>query len=260
MQRSLVCLIATLCLLPFHARADENGATTRPSGPHIRLVGAASAATVEMRVPTDGTIDEIHVKQGQRVRRGDLLFKMDSRHEQVAMELAHAQLDSAHASLELAKTTLAASKDRQNTTLSMEADVRKAEAAVQAAQAQLKGAQLNIEEKTLVSPMDGVLTDYAIEPGQYVRKGAALTSVLRTDPMTIEFEIPASQLYLISTDHEVQIYTSNDRNDPPLLGKIDYIAPRVNRDKGTILIKALLPSTGKLLDGMPVMVEIARRP
>jgi multidrug efflux pump subunit AcrA (membrane-fusion protein) len=159
-------------------------------------------ATVELRPQISSTVLKVAVKEGQPVRKGDLLFVLDDRNERANLDKARAQLQRDRATLAdyerqfkraqelraqnfIAQSALDASQTQFD---AQQALVRTDEAAVQAA-------EVALSYTTLRAPMDGRCGVVTVNPGSLVQPGgAALVTINQIDPIGVAFTVPEAQL------------------------------------------------------------------
>ncbi len=157
---------------------------------------------VEIRARVSGYLDEIHFRDGELVEKGDLLFTIDRRTFEAAVDRATAQLASAQASRDLARIELdrATQLAERNVGTAQEVDrtqatLAEAEAAVQVARAELREAELNLDFTTIETPISGRMSEAMVDAGNLIIGGASnatlLSTVVTVDP--IHFEFTASE-------------------------------------------------------------------
>src|ERR1700730_12976614 len=155
--------------------------------------------TVEIRARVSGFIDSVHFKEGQIVKKDDLLFVIDQRPYQIAVEQAKADIERAQAKLDIATEDVnRATPLLQSQTLTeREFDTRKsvqrdASGQLGGAQAALKQAQLNLEWTEVRAPIAGRISDQRVDGGTLVsggQTGATLLSVIVSiDPIHFAFD------------------------------------------------------------------------
>src|SRR5215475_10127345 len=155
--------------------------------------------SVEVRARVSGYLDRIDFTDGQMVKQGDLLFTVDKRPFQTALDQAKANLAQARANLAFADADLArgAQLVRERTITEQTFDQRTqakrvAEAAVQAQEAAVRQASLDLEFTELRAPVAGRIGDRRVSPGNLVTGGTAgntslLATIVSTDPIRFEF-------------------------------------------------------------------------
>jgi RND family efflux transporter MFP subunit len=242
--------------------------------------------SVEIRSRLSGYLSEIHFQDGQLVKQGDLLFTVDRRPFEIALEQMRANLAQARANLAFAQSDL----DRGqallgNKTITEQAyDQRTqakavAEAAVAAQEAMVNSAELDLDQYSqLRSPIDGRIGDRRVAVGNLVTGGTGgsttlLATIVSVDPIRFEFTFD-EQSYLryvrfASASNDVASAHGNvpvtleliDENDFVHTGKIDFIDNVINQSSGTIRGRALFDNPeGLFTPGMFGRVRVPGSP
>jgi RND family efflux transporter MFP subunit len=158
-----------------------------------------STESVEVRARVNGYLQSVHFKDGQVVKKGDLLFVIDPRPYQAELDRATAELQLAGARLELAKSDVArAQKLLEFRAMSQEeadtraATKRQAEQAVEAARANVNAARLNRDFTRVTAPISGRISRKLVTEGNLINGGSAestlLTTLVSLDPVYCYFE------------------------------------------------------------------------
>src|SRR5690606_20377248 len=161
---------------------------------HDEYVGRFEAVNaVEVRARVSGYLAAIHFKDGQRVKKGELLFTIDRRPFQIALEQAKANLAQAKADLELATAQLGRAKRlvERNIVSRQTFDERTqasgvAEAKVAAQEAAVKQASLDLEFTELEAPISGHIGDRRVSVGNLVTGGTSGTTTLLATIQSID--------------------------------------------------------------------------
>jgi membrane fusion protein (multidrug efflux system) len=180
--------------------------------------------TVEIRARVQGVLKHMEFKEGELVKKDQVLYEIEPEEYRANLDAAKAQLARAEADLESAKAKLA--KTQQDvaryrplaaaravpqqdldTALASEqvarAEVDQAKGAIESARAAITRAQLDLGYTTIRSPLDGLIGRTKVDVGNLVGKGEAtlLNTVSSVDPMRVNFAIPeAEYLRLVSRD------------------------------------------------------------
>jgi RND family efflux transporter MFP subunit len=154
---------------------------------------------VEIRARVSGYLEKIHFTDGQLVKAGDLLFTVDQRPFQAALDQARADLARAKSQAVLTAADLSRAETllQQKTIAEALYDQRvqakrAADAALQSAEAAVKNAELNLEFTELRAPVTGRIGDRRVSPGNLVTGGTTgnttlLATVVSIDPIRFEF-------------------------------------------------------------------------
>ena len=217
---------------------------------------------VELRAQVGGTLTEIHFKDGDIVKKGDLLFVIDPVPYEIKLSQANAQLASAKARLVLADHELARARALKNTdagsTENVEqrtADEQSAQAAVDGANALVRDARFDLDHCRITAPFTGRIGKHLVSVGNLVggsRAAASPTTLLTTlvslDPIWLNFDMSESayitfQIALARTQGQpsdkVNVSIGNG-NRFEREGTLDFIDNEIDRSSGTIHARATL--------------------
>ncbi|MCP5197060.1 MAG: efflux RND transporter periplasmic adaptor subunit [Gammaproteobacteria bacterium] len=225
-----------------------------------------SSRAVEIRARVEGYLDKIAYTEGDFVRRGQLLFQLDPQPFQAALDNAKGELARAEAQLANARATLARVKPlaRQNALSQKDLDdavatERSAQAQVQSAKAQVRTAELNLGYTTMKSPLNGLAGKSEFREGSLVTPGSSslLTTVVQLDPIWVSFGAGENDVLkfrrqkasgqLTSTQNvEVELVLA-DGSVYPNKGRIDYVAPTIDQQTGTLAMRAEISNPNRVL-------------
>jgi multidrug efflux system membrane fusion protein len=230
---------------------------------------------VEIRPQVSGIIEQVHFQDGQLVRKGDLLFTIDPRPFQAALDNARAVEAGAEAKLALAKTNLERNKNLIASHAIAQSDLDntndaflEANAALQAAQAAVQTAQLNLNYTAITAPVSGRVSRAEITAGNLVGDGPtapALTTLVSVSPVYVEFEID-EQTYLKYLANgadgnsglariPVEMGLAN-QDDYPRRGRLESIDNQLDTSSGTIRVRAVFDDpSGDLTPGLYAKVR-----
>lgn len=160
--------------------------------------------SVDVRAQVTGTVAEVLVKEGQFVRRGQPLFKLDDRADRANLERAKAQLLRDQATLadlerqwKRAQDLRAQNFIAQSAADTVLANLEAQRAAVAADQAALRSAEVSLSYTTIVAPLTGRTGVVNVNRGSLVQPtatSAALVSINQIDPIGVAFTVPETQL------------------------------------------------------------------
>ncbi|WCL55278.1 efflux RND transporter periplasmic adaptor subunit [Gimibacter soli] len=213
--------------------------------------------SVEVRARVSGYLEDIGFEDGQIVKKGDLLFRIDQRPFQAELDAAKADLTSADAVLANAK----AEYERGQRLLEREAlsreeadrrgrALRQADAAVAAAKARVDQAALNLEFTEVRAPITGRISDNFVSEGNLIaggsQGGTLLTTVVSLDPIYFEFTASeADYLKYVRGAGDANGVDMRD-NPKPVFGKLMDEDNYVHEGRLTFLDNQLDPSTGTM--------------
>jgi RND family efflux transporter MFP subunit len=229
----------------------------------LGFLGQFSAVQrVELRAQVGGTLTEIHFKDGDIVKKGDLLFVIDPVPYEIKLSQATAQLESAKARLVLADHELARAQTLKNTdagsTENVEqraADKQSAQAAVDSANALVRDARFDLNHCRIAAPFTGRIGKHLVSVGNLIggsRAAASPTTLLTTlvslDPIWLNFDMSESayitfQSALARTRGQPsdKVYVSIGNGSRfEREGALDFIDNEIDRSSGTIHARATL--------------------
>ena len=214
---------------------------------------------VAVRPRVSGYIDKVQFTDGADVKQGDLLFTIDRRPFEIAVESARADLARAQAQVTLGQVDYQRAQElvRSATTSVRDLDQRKAnldtaQAQVMAAQAALRNAQLNLEWTEVRAPISGRVSDRRVDQGNLVDGTNVLTTIVKLDPIYFVFEgSEADYIRYQRLNREGQRKSSRLAPNPvrvqladetgwPHQGRMDFVDNEVTARSGTIRGRALL--------------------
>ncbi|MDN5836337.1 MAG: efflux RND transporter periplasmic adaptor subunit [Nitrosospira sp.] len=251
---------------------------SRPVQQWNEYTGRVSAIdTVELRARVSGYVQRVAYKEdhkeGQEVKKGDLMFLIDQRPYRMALANAQAQLDRARAAEQLAGM-----RDK-NARLLMESEAISREesdtrrtthtqtaADIDAAEAVVANAKLQLEFTEVRAPVAGKTSRALVTVGNLaVADQTILTTVVSQDPMYVYFDVDENS-YLrygeqardgggAPADTSVRVGLANEEGYPHA-GTIDFFDNQVNSAVGTIRARAVLPNADRVFTpGLFVRVQ-----
>jgi RND family efflux transporter MFP subunit len=221
---------------------------------------------VDVRARVSGYLESINFVDGQIIKKGDLLFVIEPKPYELALETAQAQQAQTEAQLDLAKSQLgrtAQLKEKdyatQETYDERLSQVNIATASRDAAVAAVDQAKLNLDYTRVTAPIDGRASLHELSVGNLVIGGTVgtptlLTTLVSLDPIHLFFnvseadgmtykrlvqkgEIPSARENKVEVQGELI-----DETNWPLKGTIDFVDNQYDRSTGTIRVRAAFPN------------------
>ncbi len=234
--------------------------------------------SVEIRPRVGGYIDHIAFQEGARVRKGEILFRIDPRPFRAEVERQSAARTRALAQLDLAKTNHArAQRLIGDNAISREEFERlsSAEAVaasdLAAADAALSAANLNLEFTQVRAPIDGRISRAFITEGNLVTSDSLLTTIVSDDPVYASFDAD-EQAFLRYSRHVANRAANRtaaadpvylglaDEKDFPHAGQLNFVDNQVDRKTGTIRARAVFANAdGIFTPGLFVRIRLVSR-
>jgi len=281
----LICVIAAAALL-YRYWGFWQGAPTEQAAPPAPAVTVAkplvkemqewsdftgqfeARESVEIRARVSGYLESVNFTDGQLVKKGDLLFVIEPRPFELALQTAKAQLSQAEAQLELAKVQLERTAQlRKNDYATKEtyderlAQLNIATASRDAALAAVDQAQLNLDYTRVTAPVSGRVGRHEVSVGNLIMGGTSgtsgttlLTTIVSLDPIWLTFnvsegdgmtykrlvqkgEVKSARDSVIEVEGQLM-----DEKAWTLKGTIDFVDNQYNRTSGTIRVRAAFPN------------------
>jgi multidrug efflux system membrane fusion protein len=246
-----------------------------------------AVSSVEVRARVSGYLEGVHFKDGQTVKQGDLLFTIDKRPFQNAVDQGRANLSTAKSNLAFTEADftrgqqLVRDKTITDQTFEQRSQAfRNSQASVTNAEAALRTSELDLEFTELRAPIAGRIGDRRVSQGNLVTGGTGgnttlLATIVSTDPIRFEFTFDeASYLRyerLAKTGSKDDIASRGtgtkvslkliDEADFTHEGSMDFVDNVIDRATGTIRGRAIFPNpNGVLTVGMFARVRVPGSP
>jgi membrane fusion protein, multidrug efflux system len=210
-----------------------------------------SAVSVKSQV--DGQIREVHFKEGQNVKKGDLLFTLDARPYEAVLRQAEANLakdkallDKAVADLKRLETLVAKDFTSRATYEAAKANVASLEATIKADEALVEQSRLKLEYTRIAAPIDGRVGSILVNAGNLVKANdtavGTLVTINQVRPIYVQFSVPESHLSEIRArmaGGKIAVKAQVPNEDRPAAeGMLTFINNAVDVATGTIVLKA----------------------
>jgi len=231
--------------------------------------GRVRADVVTIAADVSGLISDVLVHDNEKVSKGQKLFRIDQRRFQYSLEQAKAEVAARQATLEQAKRDLDRSKALSSAAITVQqveqrqqaVDVAQAE--FDAANASLEVAKLNLERSTVVAPVNGIVTNFALLPGRYVNSGASVFALIDSDTYRVEGYFEETKLRRIRIGEVAAVKLIGDPR--VLSGHVESIAYGIedqNRGTSSELLATVNPTFSwvRLAQRIPVRIKLDNVP
>lgn len=239
-----------------------------------------SVESVDVRARVSGYVDSIHFNDGQIVKKGDLLFVIDPRPFQAALQIAEGEVREAQSRLDLAKSDFERAKSLISTKAISQEDfdtrsktAEAAEAARATAEAKANRARLDMEFTEVRAPMSGKIARHLVSVGNLVAGGTSdstlLTNIVSIDPIYAYFDID-EQAYLKylrnGANRSAKVFQNASAVEMALLdekdfghtGELNFVDNQIDTATGTLRARAIFKNDGlNLSPGVFVRVRLA---
>ena len=209
-------------------------------------------ASVAVKARVDGQILAVNFKEGQEVRKGEVLFRLDPRPFEAALKQAEANVlrdaaarDQARSQERRYQELLAKNFVSKEAYAQFVTNAQTSEATAAASRAALESARVNLDYCTIASPIDGFVGRALLQAGNMVKANDvnALVVINQMRPIYVSFSVPEQQLaeirrYLAAGPLEVTVSTPDNRHAPIATGRLAFIDNAVDASTGTIKLRA----------------------
>ncbi len=260
-------LLAALLAAPASAQFGPQGppavstitAERRPVTESSEFVGRIEAQfRVDLRARVTGFLQERLFAEGQEVKAGDVLFRIEKPPFEAQLEQARAQLASAQAQAVNSRVSLQRAQELRTTGTGTQvaldaalAQDRTSAAQVLGAQAAVRIAEINLAYTNVIAPVDGKIGRATYAIGNVVTPTSdVLATIVSQDPMRVSFTVSQRQALELRNRYEsrggvnavVVRIKLTDGTAYPHDGHIEFIDTQVDRNTDTLLVRALIPN------------------
>lgn len=257
-NRSVDAKAAAVVKVPVLEFVPEDLYTTRQDAmartlPVTGTLMALTTATVKAKVA--GELIEVTVREGQPVRQGQLLARIDQTEVQARVAARSADMAAARAQLQLAeknrltqKALLERNFISQNAFDTTQSGYDVAVARLRAAEADLVSARKTLGDSTLYAPFSGIVSERHAQPGERVPLDAKVISVVDLSVLSLEASVPAAAISQVRVGQPVE-FRVDGFGERRFTGRIDRINPSTAAGSRSISIYAILDNKDGLLRG-----------
>lgn len=221
-----------------------------PLSAGLETVGSLRAdESVVVRPEIAGRISRIHFTEGGRVQAGQPLFTLDA-------SLARASLNEAAANLQNSRRAAERAGQLVEESLIARADYDTARAALGVDQARVASAKTALSKMTLTAPFSGQIGLREVSVGDYVNAGQELVTLVRLDPIEVDFSLPESAMAQLQTGQDVEV-TVDAYPGETFFGEVVAIDPVVDPNSRSVRLRAQIPNPdSRLRPGQFANVEV----
>jgi RND family efflux transporter MFP subunit len=202
--------------------------TVEPEPPGER---PAASARVASSVP--GVVAAVKCVEGRRVEKGAVLFQLDSRAADVAVESARQNLD------------------RQQKLMQVDGTSQRA---LQEAEQQLAAARAQLALLVVQSPLSGTVVRANVRPGEAVDLTMVLAEVFDLDRLVVSASVPSAELAALKVGQPAEVIA--DKSAAPVASSLAYISAQMDAKSGTAPVRVALPANSGLRPGQFVTLRI----
>jgi RND family efflux transporter MFP subunit len=238
----------------------------------IKVNGTVTALqSVDFRPQITSTVTQVHIKEGQNVRAGELLLTLDSRAEEANLKKAQAQVEKDRGDLATVKRSLERQQELFRQKFISQAALDTAQNQVDTLNGQMAVDTAAVESARVARAYTEIRSSFAgrtgtigVRPGSLVQpNGTVLVTVTQIDPVAVQFTLPEKELPGLQQalrSGGVPVTVTLQGGGEPFKGKVTFVDNAVDTTTGTIKVKAEFANPdSRLWPGAYVNVDIAPR-
>jgi multidrug efflux system membrane fusion protein len=210
--------------------------------------------TVDLHPQTTNTIRVVHIKEGQFVKSGQLMFTLDDRGDRANVDKAQAQVARDQATLSDLERQYKRSQElfaqkfiAQSAVDSLHSQVEAARALLKADSAAVRASDVSASYTAIRAPMSGRVGAINVYPGSLVQLSTSLTTITQLDPINVAFTLPESSLSALLAAQKrgkVMVEARAGSATAPVAGELSFVDNTVDPTAGTIRVKAQFDNSG----------------
>ncbi|HEY0684097.1 MAG TPA: efflux RND transporter periplasmic adaptor subunit [Steroidobacter sp.] len=210
-------------------------------------------ATLKSKV--GGEVEQLRLREGQDVREGDVIARVDTRNLQAQYDREAAAVDKARADLDLAR--LNRDKNRalleqkfisQNTFEQTESAYAASVASFKLAEAQARVAKINLDDAVIRAPFSGTVAKRLVQPGEKVSPDSEIVTLVDLKQMVLEAAVPSAEIPAVRVGQKVHFRVSGF-GDRTFAGEVQRINPMTADGSRSIMIYIAVPNADSALKG-----------
>ena len=207
------------------------------------------AEVVDVRARLEGDLLDVHVREGDRVREGQLLARFDATEQEANLSSARAEQAAARSEVEIAGWNAEQADELFKAGAISEQEARAARQQAVAAQAgvggRLRSSSVVNRDTRVLSPTSGVVEKRNVESGQRVTRGESMFTVVRNDVLELEASVPARHASEVRAGQRVH-FAADGR---ALEGTLARVSPTIDPRSRSITVYARVPNADGRLKG-----------
>lgn len=207
---------------------------------------------VEVRARIEGELESLMVREGERVRAGQVLARFEADEQQSAFESAEADREAARTELATANWNLEQTRELFKEGAVPERDVRAGEQSVASAKARVAAAESRVRtasealrDTRIVAPANAIVERRLVSNGEHVNRGASLLTLVRTEMLELTGAVPARVANRVQPGQLVQ-FNADARQ---FTGRVARVSPTIDAASRSIAVYIQIPNMDGALKG-----------
>ncbi len=236
---------------PEERKVEITEVVPKPISYTVSAVGSLkSLEDVTISSKKSGFIDKIFVKEGDRVKKGQILVQLDDVDARLQVDMSEAKVKEAEISLETDRNTLTRYQRLleskvvpQQTFDDLNLKVKLDEARLTLAKTELNMARQNLSDHRILSPIEGVIHLKVAALGEHVNVAPKdeILKIVEMDPLEIEFYVPESLVGVIHSGSRIQFFVKAF-SEEKFFAIIRFISPTADPTTRNVKMKAMVPN------------------
>lgn len=228
---------------------------TPPRVEHARAIRISGHTDAEKRVTLAtrvmGVIDDLPVRQGQRVERGDLVMRLEAEDKEAAVRMAESLVTQRQAEADAAERLVSGGNAPR-----LQAD--QARAALATAKSQLEGAKAELAQYSIYAPYNGLVDRVPVQAGSAILAGTEVATLINLDPLLAIGEVSERDLSYLKLGNTAKIRLVDGTETE---GTLRYISRDASSATRTFRIEVAIPNEDKKLPaGMTAEITLLAEP
>lgn len=208
---------------------------------------------IDVYSQANGFVDEIHVEEGEYVKKGQKLVSLDSRELQITF-------DKAQLTYERQEKEFNRLKSSQNTDVFSKDELERIRYEYQNARLNRDEAKLNLDYATIKAPLSGIVSVRDVNLGQRVNTGMKVYQIARLEERIAVVQVPEREVGVVKRNQPVKLYSDvikdGQGKNIQFSGKVKRVAPVIDPNSGTFKVTIQVEDNDRLKPGMFVNVQI----
>jgi RND family efflux transporter MFP subunit len=234
---------------------DANTTATGSTAPVFQTMGKVVAARyADVKFETVLPVTRVMVRNGDRVRQGQLLAVQDSRRQENAVEQHQREIEQARLQMQEVIISQGYDPDQMDRVPQRVRHIAEVKSGLLIAQNKLAAARDELNTTRVTAPFDGIVANVKAHAGQLAQTGDVVCRVISPQQMEVEFRVMESDLGRFPIGTTISVVPVADEH-ALYDAKVTEINPVVD-EQGTVMLRARVATPNSLFDGMHVSVNL----
>lgn len=209
---------------------------------NIQVTGSLiPGESAQLTTQAAGKVQSISFEEGEKVKKGQVLVRIDSREWDAQLQRYRAELKNANKDLERKKAMASVQGIS-------EAELEAAELKTQTLKANIRETQVKLDHATITAPFDGKIGLRSVSPGSYISAGTPVAMLVQENPLKLQFNVPERYAALLRPGQEVNFSIAD--NDTVYQASVYATEPMISESTRALRVRAKANNpAGKLIPG-----------